>query len=227
MKKLQVQMVAMSLYKNKYRIESARLPGWDYSSPGFYFVTICTHNREHIFDKIENGAMILNNYGTIVDDEWKRTFEIRPSLEPDEYVVMPNHFHCIVHIMGRGNNVHGRCIDVDTDYNGNTTNVRDGGAAHPVEMNIIPRDTQPQLRKNQQPQNAKSQSTSWKSGVLGAIIGQFKIKVTKGIRNNGYPGFGWQFRFHDHIIRNDLELHRIREYIRNNQSNWQKDKFNG
>ncbi len=42
----------MTLYKNKYRIETTRLKNWDYSSNGYYYITICTKNREHIFGKI-------------------------------------------------------------------------------------------------------------------------------------------------------------------------------
>lgn len=42
----------MTLYKNKYRIESSRCASWDYTSNGYYFVTICTRNREHFFGEI-------------------------------------------------------------------------------------------------------------------------------------------------------------------------------
>ncbi|WP_291104012.1 MULTISPECIES: hypothetical protein [unclassified Flavobacterium] len=44
----------MSLFKNKYRIESNRLKDWDYSSNAIYFLTICTSHRECIFGSIEN-----------------------------------------------------------------------------------------------------------------------------------------------------------------------------
>src|SRR5271169_5569659 len=44
--------IRIMLYKNKYRVESARLENWDYSSEGFYFITICTKNRVSFFGKI-------------------------------------------------------------------------------------------------------------------------------------------------------------------------------
>ena len=58
-------MPQMTLYKGKYRIESARLNGWDYSSPGYYFLTVCTHNRECLFGHIADKKMHLNEFGTI------------------------------------------------------------------------------------------------------------------------------------------------------------------
>lgn len=61
---------------------------------------------------------------------------------------------------------------------------------------------------------------------LGSILGQFKSKCTKRIHDGGYPEFRWQGRFHDHIIRDDEALERIREYIRNNPANWSLDKEN-
>ena len=55
----------MTLFKNKYRIESIRLPGYDYSQPGGYFITIVTHNRQCLFGEIVNGEMRLNEYGEL------------------------------------------------------------------------------------------------------------------------------------------------------------------
>jgi hypothetical protein len=89
----------MSLYKGKYRIESARLSGWDYSSPGYYFITVCTNNRECLFGHIDDYKMRLNDFGKIVQNEWDKSFIIRRELLRDEFVVMPNHFHGIVRVV--------------------------------------------------------------------------------------------------------------------------------
>ncbi len=86
----------MTLFKNKYRIESARLKGWDYSNPGLYFVTICTHNRGCFFGDVVDGEMHLSPIGEIVAEEWQKTPTIRPNVMLDEWVVMPNHVHGIV-----------------------------------------------------------------------------------------------------------------------------------
>jgi REP element-mobilizing transposase RayT len=88
----------MSLYLNKYRIESARMKGWDYSNTAYYFVTICIKNRMNILGKIENDEMILNNIGKIIESEWLMTKIIRKNIELDEYKIMPNHFHAIIFI---------------------------------------------------------------------------------------------------------------------------------
>jgi REP element-mobilizing transposase RayT len=85
-------------FLNKFRIPSARLPQWDYKNTGAYFITICTHNREHYFGEIEDEKMQLSSIGKIVETEWLKTPEIRPdmNLKLDEFVVMPNHFHGIL-----------------------------------------------------------------------------------------------------------------------------------
>ena len=80
----------------KHHRRSIRLKGYDYSQAGFYFVTICCHQRQRLFGKIVNGAIQLNKYGEIVEDEWLKSSIIRQEIELDEYVVMPNHFHGIV-----------------------------------------------------------------------------------------------------------------------------------
>ena len=66
-----------------------------------------------------------------------------------------------------------------------------------------------------------------KPNSISSIIGSYKSIVTKTI-NQKYPeiNFGWQSRFNDHIIRNKQSLYRIREYIRNNPLNWDKDENN-
>ncbi|PHJ57710.1 transposase [Nostoc linckia z18] len=77
---------------------STRLRGYDYSSAGFYFVTICTYKRQCLFGEIVNEEMVLNEYGKIVAKEWIESSEIRQEIELDEWIVMPNHFHTIIAI---------------------------------------------------------------------------------------------------------------------------------
>ncbi len=85
----------------KHHRRSIRLPGYDYTQPGAYFVTICTHNREPLFGRVVNGEMVLNAWGRIVWEEWFRTAQVRPYVElfEDEFVVMPNHIHGIIWIV--------------------------------------------------------------------------------------------------------------------------------
>jgi hypothetical protein len=89
-----------SSFASPHRRRSIRLPGFDYSLPGAYFVTICTHDRQNRFGEINDGVMHLNALGEIAQDEWFKTAQLRPyiDLSPDEFVVMPNHVHGIIHI---------------------------------------------------------------------------------------------------------------------------------
>ena len=86
----------------RYRRRSIRLPGHDYTQPGAYFVTICTYNREPLFGQVVDGKMVMNAFGRIVWEEWFRTAQVRPNVElfEDEFVVMPNHIHGIIWIVG-------------------------------------------------------------------------------------------------------------------------------
>ena len=86
----------MALFQNKYRIETTRLKGWNYSSSGYYFITICTKNKKKYFGKINNGHIILTQIGEIVSKEWKKTEEFRNNVKLDFWTIMPNHIHGIV-----------------------------------------------------------------------------------------------------------------------------------
>lgn len=66
-----------------------------------YFITITTEGLRCLFGQIVDGKMVLNNIGRIVEDEWKRTGEIRKEVVLDESVVMPNHVHGILFIVDR------------------------------------------------------------------------------------------------------------------------------
>ena len=63
------------------------------------------------------------------------------------------------------------------------------------------------------------------AGSLGAIIGQFKSKVTKRIRSSGLENFKWQRNYYEHIIRNEQDLYRIRTYIQKNPLRWELDEY--
>ncbi len=86
----------MTLFRNKYRIESTRLKGWDYRNSGMYYITICTSNMKKYFGNIKNGIVHLSTKGKIVEEEWENTAIKRSNVILDEYVVMPNHFHGII-----------------------------------------------------------------------------------------------------------------------------------
>lgn len=78
---------------------SIRLPGYDYSQCGYYFITICTQNRRCLFGEIKNGRMILNDAGKMISHWWNELKNKYANVRIDEYVVMPNHCHGIINIV--------------------------------------------------------------------------------------------------------------------------------
>jgi len=79
--------------------KSIRLKGYDYSQPGWFFLTICTQNRQPIFGDIIDEEMALNEFGKIMKSEWEKTEAIRNNIEIDQYIIMPNHLHGIIGIV--------------------------------------------------------------------------------------------------------------------------------
>jgi len=94
----------MGRHNLSHRRRSIRLRGYDYTQPGAYFVTICTHERKALFGQVVDGDMVLNEWGWVVGEEWFKTAQIRPYVElfEDEFVVMPNHIHGILWIVDDG-----------------------------------------------------------------------------------------------------------------------------
>ena len=196
----------MTLFKNKYRVESTRLPEWDYGQAGYYFVTICTKDRVHFFGKIVAGDMQLSPIGEIVEQEWSKTQIIRSNVILDEWIIMPNHMHMIVVITHKIGSIH-----VETPRSVETP--------HPVETPRRGVSTQKQSQ-------TIAASEKWAANTLGSMIGQFKGKCTKRIRTQGYNDFSWQSRFFDRIIRSEDALHKARFYIASNPMNWDQDRDN-
>jgi REP element-mobilizing transposase RayT len=189
------------LYKNKYRIKSARYEGYDYSQLGYYFVTICTAGREMYFGEvisencldyngdISDASVALTEMGKIANKFWLEIPRHFPNVILDEYIIMPNHVHGII------------IID---------KNRRD--------------EAMPRLYEGDFPQMSK---ISPKPQSLSVIVGSYKSICTKIININFLKSdFSWQPRFYDRIIRHEEELNNIRNYIINNPIKWALDRNN-
>jgi putative transposase len=81
-----------------FKRRSIRLKGWDYSSSGLYFITVCTQNRGCVLGKIAKGELELNESGYFVAQCWRDIPKHFPHAELDEFIVMPNHVHGIIAI---------------------------------------------------------------------------------------------------------------------------------
>lgn len=185
-----------------------RLPGFDYAGEGNYFVTICTHNRNEYFGKIIQGKMILTDAGKIADKIWNEIPNKFENVKLDVYQIMPDHLHGI--------------IIIKSDNRRNLTRLPDG-QVHQIPnkknfineknfVNEIPTGNEFRSGIRNNPMELKSIS-------LGRILRWFKGRV-KYETNKIIPGFKWQSRFYDRIIRNDKEFYFIGEYIINNPLNW-------
>ncbi|MCK5211516.1 hypothetical protein KAJ89_02325 [Candidatus Parcubacteria bacterium] len=142
---------------------------------------------------------------------WLELLNSFPEIKLDEYIIMPNHVHGIIVIR--------RHLIYQMPTRNNQT-----PADTPVNLiNQIPTDTK--NKKNNGDifrSGIKNNPMEMKKNSLGKIIRYFKGLSTYNIRHI-YPGFAWQPRFHDWVIRNQGELNRIRNYIINNPLAWYKD----
>jgi putative transposase len=94
-----------------HRRRSIRLAGYDYSQCGYYFITVCTQKRRCLFGEIEKDKMILNDAGQMISRWWNELKNKYANIEIGEYVVMPNHCHGIINIVGTADGeVQGRPI---------------------------------------------------------------------------------------------------------------------
>ena len=192
----------MEKYKNKYRIKSARLEGYDYTKAGLYFITICTQNRKHYFGNVSGNKIQLSNIGVLVDVFWHEIKNYTKNIELHQFTVMPNHIHGILEILDND--------DRDVACNVSTCNVSTRNVSTDATVNEKKR---------------QMSEISPKSGSVSRIIGSYKSAVSKHAHRLGYE-FEWQERFYDHIIRNKNDYIRISNYIENNLANWDNDKFN-
>jgi REP element-mobilizing transposase RayT len=197
----------MKFDPQKHHRKSIRLPDYDYSQPGAYFITVVTYQRVCLFGEIVDSEMRLSAMGQITEEHWRLIPEHFPHVELGAYVVMPNHVHGI--------------IVIRTHENGMATNSSPSvGASHwdaPTQW-IAPI---PNARTINGP----------KRGSIGAIIGAYKMSVTRRIQKDVSglavsPPNIWQRNYYEHIIRNAEEHNRIHKYIESNIANWAIDNEN-
>ncbi len=174
-----------------------RLKDYDYSTPGYYFVTICVKNKDNIFGIIENEKLLLNEFGKIAFDCWKEIPLHFKNILIDEFIIMPNHIHGIIII---NNKLTSSCVACNTT----TTN----------EISLCNTND-----------NIYFSKISPKSDTLSVIIRSYKSAVTKKIHDLGLINFQWQKLFYDHIIRNEKSLYKINNYIKYNYLKWKEDEY--
>ena len=76
-----------------------RLKDYDYTKPGYYFVTINTNKNIQNVGKVIKGKIKLNGSGKIIDMVWNDLPKHYPNCKLDEYIIMPNHVHGIIKLI--------------------------------------------------------------------------------------------------------------------------------
>ncbi len=225
----------MERFRGKYRIESNRYRYWDYSSPGRYFITICTNKRDCFLGNVVNKKMELSEFGGFVETEIREIPQYNPRIILDEWKVMPNHIHLIIEL---GEYNYNNDIANGDDYNDNGNgdgNVVDGGNVEKIHEFSLP--TSPPTPNHQWWYNPDYKPTideikhyrkQRRKMIIPKIMGKLQMKTSKQMNEvRKTPGQkNWQSDYHDHIIRDDASYQRIKNYIHNNPQNWEDDKFN-
>ena len=179
-----------------------RLKTYDYSSPGAYFVTICTSGKKCHFgtvgrwlapaEKAESPqhhlpiTVSLTKYGEIAEEELKDISSRFHFAQVAHYVIMPNHIHIILEL---------RQGTAEASTTTMTLNVND-----------IRRETSPRP-------------------TVEAIICAYKSLVAKKCKEAGYEGKLFQTSFYEHIIRNQNDYDETVKYIHENPAKWFFDEL--
>ena len=165
-----------------------RLRDYDYSLEGAYFITICTKEKKNFFCRdmpvnvpVWDPKTMLSPIGEMVTQCFNNIPTHFRHAVLDEFIVMPNHIHCIL------------VLGYDVGSNHGITSSMSNQFGKPIP------------------------------GSISVIINHAKAAVTKWCNKNGHEYFGWQSKFHDHVIRNAASYEKIQNYIINNPDNWNDD----
>ncbi len=228
---------------NIHHRSSIRLKGYDYSQAGLYFITICCQHRACLFGEITYGEMILNDTGKIANQCWLEIPNHFSNTLLHEHIIMPNHIHGIVELVG-AKNFSPEIIqpmppiiptpEIANPMPENTWNTN--GAKDSWNTNGAKNSWNTIGAKDSW--NTIGAKDSWNtngakdfsplrspSKTIGSVVRGFKIGVTKWIRQNTDIYDIWQRNYYEHIIRNDQSYQTISDYIVNNPKKWNDDKF--
>ena len=174
--------------------KSHHLPGYDYSQPGWYFVTLSTRNMSCLFGDVRNGIINLTDAGRMIERVWQELPRYSSRIGLDIFQVMPNHFHGILIIKADLEQV--PIALVGAEHKGPLQQQHATGSPLSL-LDLIARFKS--LTTTQYIRGVKE--NNWK---------RFDKKL-------------WGTRFHDHVIRTESALQSIQTYIQNNPRKWELD----
>lgn len=207
----------MSTNSNLPNRQSIRLKDYDYSQEGSYFITLVTQDRLHLFGKIEDGKMRLNSVGKIIEDEWRKTIELRPNIALGEFIIMPDHMHMIIIITEQ--------LEKKEDKEWIHSNPKSpsqtigaiirgfkGASTKKINLFLNGCTTESPFAPTSESQFAPKDSN-------------FAPNLSQFAPTEFYKNKIFQRNYYEHIIRNQNDYNRIEQYILDNPKNWKKKKL--
>ena len=174
-----------------------RLKKQRYFNPGYYYITLRTYHKRHLFGEIINGFMFKNSIGDMLERVIRDIPKYYNGFDVDEFIIMPNHIHLIIEIV---------------------SNFELNRSGKPLEVSR----TKPQKPFRTDPQ--KQLSLFDVMGRFKSMTSNEYLKIMKLIYPNTIIGKLWHRSYYDRVIRDEEDLNRIREYINDNPMNWGNKK---
>lgn len=196
-----LRVIAITMNDRDQRRRSIRLKEYDYSQAGAYFVTIVTQDRGCLFGDVVDGKMQLNDAGQMVRSVWDDLPKYYAGVETDQFVVMPNHLHGVIVLVGVGPRA---CPEAGGQPQG-----------------VAPTNTRSAY--------SDALRTLSLADVLHWFKTLTTQRYTAGVRESGWTRFNsrlWQRNYFEHVIRSEDSLNRIRQYILENPMRWEFDREN-
>jgi REP element-mobilizing transposase RayT len=203
---------------NIHHRRSIRLKGYNYAKEGLYFITICCQDKWPVFGKIIEGEMHLNEFGTIAQNEWLNTENIRMNCLLHEFIIMPNHMHGIIEIT-----FNNQATDKSSTGKFQSPSQTIGSIIRGYKIATIKKIKNIILSNSDtgELQFAPSEFASTRfensTGELRFAPSEFAQKKIIALNYKI-----WQRNYHDHIIRDEQAYINISNYIRNNPKNRKK-----
>jgi REP element-mobilizing transposase RayT len=199
---------------------SIRLPDFDYTRPGAYFVTMCAYERACFFGEVVDGVMRVNELGEIVQQTWDALPDHYSHVELDQFITMPNHVHGVI-VLKDGNDVgatHAPPAMLTGDGHGGV-----GAGFKPA------RNTNSDIVIGEPHKRAGCKPAPTPAGNrhgFPEIVRAFKTFSARRInafhQTPDHPV--WQRNYYEHVIRDDRDLAAIRDYIAGNPARWLDDE---
>ena len=219
----------MFTFDEKPNRHSIRLPHYDYSDAGYYFVTICVYEHRCLFGEVEKGKMKLNLAGNKMEYWWHELKNKFKEIDLDEHIIMPNHFHGII-ILRPTYWISSVGADLRVCPQNEKENFRVCPQNEKEDFHICPQKNKNALDKHVN-LLGRHAGLPLRCG-LPKIIQWFKTMTTndyiRHVKNNHWIPFNqrlWQRNYYERIIRNERELYAIRNYVHYNAQKWEEDDY--